>query len=56
MGRLDESTCMMKNLLFIHEYVGESVSTCLESHANISSVACFSSVAETKLRGLQTYA
>ena len=46
---------MMKNLPFIHEYVGESVSTCLESHANISAVACFS-IAETKLRGLQTYA
>ena len=29
-GRLDESILAMKNLPFIHAYVGESVSTCLE--------------------------
>lgn len=36
-GRLDESILAMKNLPFIHEYVRESVSTRLKSHAvNIS--------------------
>ena len=27
---------MMKKLLFIHEYVGESVSTRLKSHTNVN--------------------
>ena len=35
-GRLDESILAMKNLPFIHEYVGESVSTRLKSHTNVN--------------------
>ena len=48
------STWTMKNLLFIHEYVGESVSTWLEIHIhiNISSKHGVSPSREIRLRGL----
>lgn len=40
-GAPDPSTAKMKNLPFIHEYVGESVCTCLQNHIHVNISTAF---------------